>query len=74
MEEGRNFPNLAVFTAYQLGGRIFFPVNNLVNIFLDFLSFSESACKMPPGAVFAALAGILKSLPARYFCTFLPTR
>jgi len=39
MEEGRNFPNLAVFTAYQLGGHIFDCVNNLVNIFLDFLSF-----------------------------------
>jgi hypothetical protein len=32
MEEERNFPNLAVFAFHQVGGRIFYRVNNLVNI------------------------------------------
>jgi hypothetical protein len=32
MEEGRNFPNLAVFASHQVGRRIFYRVNNLVNI------------------------------------------
>jgi hypothetical protein len=37
MEEGGNSPNLAVFTAYQFGGRILYLVNNLVNIIRGFL-------------------------------------
>jgi len=32
VEEGRNFPNLAVFAAHPVGERIFYRVNNLVNI------------------------------------------
>jgi hypothetical protein len=32
MEEGKNFPNLAGFASHQVGGRIFYCVNNLVNI------------------------------------------
>jgi len=46
VEEGRNFPNLAVFAFHQVGKRIFYPVNNLVNILWGLLSPTQSACKM----------------------------
>jgi hypothetical protein len=46
MERGRKLPNLAVFKSHQVGGRIFYLVNNLVNILWGFLSPKQSACKM----------------------------
>jgi hypothetical protein len=62
MEEGRNFPNLAVFASHQVGRRIFYRVNNLVNILWGFLWAFKSPCKMSTSAVFAALARVLKTL------------
>ena len=74
MERGRKFPNLAVCKSHQVGGRILYRVNNLVNILWDFLSPMQSACKMPANAVFAASAWLLNTLKSGYFERFFEAR
>ena len=74
MEEGENFPNLAVFASHQVGRRIFYRVNNLVNILWGFLSPMQSACKMPANAVFAASAWLMNTLKSGYFERFFEAR